>query len=346
MELGQCSHTTVIKDMCADCGADLRQDEPSSSSSKASVPMIHSVPELKVTETLAKKLGQADTERLLSDRKLVLLVDLDQTFYVYSSFWQKNELAAGGTVISIAVGLEHAAVNFKCQIQHGTGDVATGKLHFVRLDHPTGSIKAPNSEVFVVYKLLCKVARDFGQPTEVIYTDTAQSIKRYVPLRVLESRSVQQKMTMTACVDMTDYLELEEEFRMPSAVLQYFLHHQIVGVEDFIVYNSNALNGATASLLYSHGIKINLLPYNFPFDLADRHQNRLLIEMDCLMRNYNAAKLTYIGAINEYLYPSSRLRVNNQFLKYAWKVSSDVSRFSIASRRNTMIGRYILFCFD
>uniref|UniRef100_A0A182JTN3 RNA polymerase II subunit A C-terminal domain phosphatase n=1 Tax=Anopheles christyi TaxID=43041 RepID=A0A182JTN3_9DIPT len=79
LELGQCSHTTVIKDMCADCGADLRQDEPSSSCSKASVPMIHSVPELKVTETLAKKLGQADTDRLLSDRKLVLLVDLDQT---------------------------------------------------------------------------------------------------------------------------------------------------------------------------------------------------------------------------------------------------------------------------
>ncbi|XP_053672862.1 RNA polymerase II subunit A C-terminal domain phosphatase [Anopheles nili] len=78
LELGQCSHTTVIKDMCADCGADLRQDEPSSCS-KASVPMIHSVPELKVTETLAKKLGQADTERLLSDKKLVLLVDLDQT---------------------------------------------------------------------------------------------------------------------------------------------------------------------------------------------------------------------------------------------------------------------------
>uniref|UniRef100_A0A182QNG6 RNA polymerase II subunit A C-terminal domain phosphatase n=1 Tax=Anopheles farauti TaxID=69004 RepID=A0A182QNG6_9DIPT len=78
LELGQCSHTTVIKDMCADCGADLRQDEPSSCS-KASVPMIHSVPELKVTETLAKKLGQADTERLLNDRKLVLLVDLDQT---------------------------------------------------------------------------------------------------------------------------------------------------------------------------------------------------------------------------------------------------------------------------
>lgn len=41
--------------------------------------MIHSVPELKVTQKLALKLGQEDTERLLQDRKLVLLVDLDQT---------------------------------------------------------------------------------------------------------------------------------------------------------------------------------------------------------------------------------------------------------------------------
>lgn len=49
------------------------------SGSKASVPMIHSVPELKVSESLAKKLGRADTDRLLNDRKLVLLVDLDQT---------------------------------------------------------------------------------------------------------------------------------------------------------------------------------------------------------------------------------------------------------------------------
>lgn len=46
---------------------------------EASVPMIHSVPELKVTQQLAEKLGKADTERLLADRKLVLLVDLDQT---------------------------------------------------------------------------------------------------------------------------------------------------------------------------------------------------------------------------------------------------------------------------
>lgn len=78
LSLSSCIHTTVIKDMCADCGADLRQNE-NGTVSEASVPMVHSVPDLKVTQKLAQKLGQADTKRLLQDRKLVLLVDLDQT---------------------------------------------------------------------------------------------------------------------------------------------------------------------------------------------------------------------------------------------------------------------------
>jgi len=55
------------------------QEDSSSINSSASVSMIHSLPELKVTVELAMKLGKADEERLLKDRKLVLLVDLDQT---------------------------------------------------------------------------------------------------------------------------------------------------------------------------------------------------------------------------------------------------------------------------
>lgn len=78
LELSNCIHATVIKDMCADCGADLRQDE-SHVQCEASVPMVHSVPELKVSQESAQKLGKADTIQLLNDRRLVLLVDLDQT---------------------------------------------------------------------------------------------------------------------------------------------------------------------------------------------------------------------------------------------------------------------------
>lgn len=78
LDLTDCIHATVIKDMCADCGADLRQDD-NGTQSEASVPMIHSVPELKVSHELAQELGKADTARLLEEKKLVLLVDLDQT---------------------------------------------------------------------------------------------------------------------------------------------------------------------------------------------------------------------------------------------------------------------------
>ncbi|EDW73914.1 uncharacterized protein Dwil_GK19439 [Drosophila willistoni] len=78
LELTECIHTTVIKDMCADCGADLRQNE-NGQTSEASVPIVHTMPDLKVTQKLAQKLGHDDTRRLLADRKLVLLVDLDQT---------------------------------------------------------------------------------------------------------------------------------------------------------------------------------------------------------------------------------------------------------------------------
>ncbi|XP_066142687.1 RNA polymerase II subunit A C-terminal domain phosphatase isoform X2 [Euwallacea fornicatus] len=76
-EIKACSHPTIMNDMCAECGADLQKDDTLKGT--ASVPMIHAIPDLKVSEELAQKLGQADSERLLKDRKLVLLVDLDQT---------------------------------------------------------------------------------------------------------------------------------------------------------------------------------------------------------------------------------------------------------------------------
>ncbi|XP_012251534.2 RNA polymerase II subunit A C-terminal domain phosphatase [Athalia rosae] len=79
-----CKHPTVMKDLCAECGADLREemskDEGGKTiASQASVPMVHSIPELKVCPELAEKIGREDEQRLLKDRKLALLVDLDQT---------------------------------------------------------------------------------------------------------------------------------------------------------------------------------------------------------------------------------------------------------------------------
>lgn len=68
-----CTHSVYLHGLCGNCGA--RCDPPQSTS----ISMIHSVPELKVSEEYAKVLGKADQERLIKEKKLVLVVDLDQT---------------------------------------------------------------------------------------------------------------------------------------------------------------------------------------------------------------------------------------------------------------------------
>ena len=81
-EYTECLHNTVMKDLCADCGANINTLDDSQRKRIAeltSVSMVHSVPELRVSKERAETLGRADEQRLLKDRKLVLLVDLDQT---------------------------------------------------------------------------------------------------------------------------------------------------------------------------------------------------------------------------------------------------------------------------
>ncbi|KRZ49811.1 RNA polymerase II subunit A C-terminal domain phosphatase [Trichinella nativa] len=81
VKLGKCEHAVTMFGMCADCGTDLTSIEEGSSTplSRASVPMIHGVPELLVTPEVALYHAEEDSKNLLSQKKLALLVDLDLT---------------------------------------------------------------------------------------------------------------------------------------------------------------------------------------------------------------------------------------------------------------------------
>ncbi|XP_029079224.1 RNA polymerase II subunit A C-terminal domain phosphatase isoform X4 [Monodon monoceros] len=84
VQLEGCSHPVVMKGLCAECGQDLTQlqsknGRPQVPLSTATVSMVHSVPELMVSSEQAEKLGREDQQRLHRNRKLVLMVDLDQT---------------------------------------------------------------------------------------------------------------------------------------------------------------------------------------------------------------------------------------------------------------------------
>ncbi|XP_057210634.1 RNA polymerase II subunit A C-terminal domain phosphatase isoform X1 [Triplophysa rosa] len=80
----ECSHPIVMKGLCAECGQDLTQLQSKNGKqqapiSTATVSMVHSVPELMVSSEQAEQLGREDQQRLHRNRKLVLMVDLDQT---------------------------------------------------------------------------------------------------------------------------------------------------------------------------------------------------------------------------------------------------------------------------
>ncbi|XP_066530566.1 RNA polymerase II subunit A C-terminal domain phosphatase isoform X2 [Hoplias malabaricus] len=73
-----------MKGLCAECGKDLTQLQNKNGKqqapiSTATVSMVHSVPELMVSSEQAEQLGREDQKRLHKNRKLVLMVDLDQT---------------------------------------------------------------------------------------------------------------------------------------------------------------------------------------------------------------------------------------------------------------------------
>ncbi|KAK8739925.1 hypothetical protein OTU49_003269 [Cherax quadricarinatus] len=76
LELEACTHTALLGNICCNCGVLL--DEKDIPKTEA-VSMLHSVPDLKVARNEAQKLGKEDIKNLLKQRKLVLLVDLDQT---------------------------------------------------------------------------------------------------------------------------------------------------------------------------------------------------------------------------------------------------------------------------
>eukprot|EP01134_Creolimax_fragrantissima_P004124 CFRG4124T1 len=77
-----CKHELVSMGLCNSCGMDVTfghfSDAPGSKAN-AEVSMIHGVPDLKVSKQEAHRLGQMDKKRLIQQKKLVLILDLDQT---------------------------------------------------------------------------------------------------------------------------------------------------------------------------------------------------------------------------------------------------------------------------
>lgn len=203
---------------------------------------------------------------------------------------------AGLQTTTLVVALVHSIVNFKCQIQF-QNQLVTGKFLFSRIE-PIEELTIPTTEKFVIYKFICKTNRDFGQPNHLIFTDLEQKSEHVVPLRSLEMKSKPkqnvEKSLMTVCLDLNSYNRTYlDNFINDTTIIQFFLHYELISIRNFIIYNSNVnqMNQYMVDLINTrYGIKLDVLPYNFPFEMTSKVKNRAIIETDCLMRTAGTTK--------------------------------------------------------
>jgi len=207
----------------------------------------------------------------------------------------------------------------------------------MRVEPDVGDLET--GEKFLIYKFLCKTQRDYGQPKNLIFINTETKSEQYVPVRLLTIKNPMQeeKQTLlTVCLDLNNYnRSFTDDFDDYTNTLQYFLYHELVGVRNFVIYNSNVnqMNQHVVDLLTNkYGIRLNILPYNFPFALVMQAKNRAIIEADCLLRTSGLTKYVMISSLNEYLYPSQRLAPSCPLIKLLNHYSNEVSRFEIGSK--------------
>ncbi|ALC40535.1 CG11127 [Drosophila busckii] len=272
---------------------------------------------------------------------------IGDNFHAYSAFWNRNELVAGGDAQVLVVGNQGAVVDFRCSFDVG-GRKVQGKFRFQR--DSTESVIDDKSSTFTNYIFFCQVSRNFGHPEYVSFSDITAPIKRQVKLRLRHLRPqnvpdkphtlkatpttapVKVRLPATICVDLVNFNMSSHYAHNVDALLQFFLFHQALGVEHFMVYNYDVLPEQVVLILQRTNMHLYALPFNFPFEQINATTRlRQILQSDCLLRNLNYAAFTMLLKPNELIYPSShfigKLSMQNQLRHYA----TEISRFELAT---------------
>lgn len=134
------------------------------------------------------------------------------------------------------------------------------------------------------------------------------------------TRAVEYHHGMVACVNMISPLPgaVHRYFYGGDAdanarLREFFYHHQLVGVDEYIVYDNNDRMGVKVKrALAVHGIRMNYLPFNFPFASDASTPNdpkvRQILQLDCELRTLNISRWFMMVQPNEVLYGSDSMQ--------------------------------------
>lgn len=286
---------------------------------------------------ILKKIENNATMNYLVDyiHPLAVWQSIGDHFHAYSAHWKRNELVAGGEAVVVVVGRKGAVLNFKCSLNFkGGSSNIQGKFRFQRMDKDGEDDKSE----FTRYNFYCRVTRDFGLPETVSFNDLTSSSKeghtmklRFIKVKDKESKKLAMH-PLTVCLDLVsrEFSNMTSMEKQGPELLEFFIHHFALGIEDFVVYNGDDLPTYLLPILGRFNIRVHLLPFNFPYSTQNSTERiRDLIETDCLLRNTNRARQCLLLAANEFFYPNTKLDNDKSIVRSLNHYSNEVSRFDL-----------------
>lgn len=290
-------------------------------------------------------------------------------FHAYAAFWRAADRVAGtGEVISIVVGLRHAIVSFRCDVRSGSASHAA-RFGFNReepaVEVPMAAKQGGGAagDEYIVYKFICKVSDPTmrtAAPHRITFTDLSTKQAYSIGIRDLSASALEQQrrpasdsvtktllptLTTTpsrlvACVNLISPLTpgLQRYFTKGDRLadrhlLEFFLHHHVIGVHEFIVYdNRDQISLRNKQRLAQHNVRLTYLPFNFPFALvpgADDPKLRRILQLDCELRTLNISHWYVVAQPNEVLHTDEFLYASNSTLTSLLQRQQEHHRFEV-----------------
>jgi len=242
------------------------------------------------------------------------------TIYVYSAFWDSSNLQHG--VKAIAIGVLNENLNHGCYLWYENSNVPVkGEFSFSAIPRNKQQMfkNNLNSKYFSKpsknkgYWFYCKPPDDTTSPTGVTFyktnDDTAQA---YIPIKLIDQTRVQFFNHTALCV-----MPRDTPFVENHKYLEFFAHHSVIGMKQFIVYGGELAYNIIGALDLDpkHSTSLVNLQWNFPF-VADYELMRSVAEADCLVRSKQSFGSAISLAWNQFLVPKFHSNVRNLIVDY------------------------------
>ncbi|XP_067632518.1 uncharacterized protein [Eurosta solidaginis] len=260
---------------------------------------------------------------------------IGNAFHAYASYWQRNELvSSGGDVLTLVTGKSGAVVNFRCSAYYNDGRLVQGKFRFRHLNQQKKQMGNLSTTTYTNYIFYCRLKNDFGEPKSIVYNDFSESdnAEHKQRLRLLKKGKSDNmpQIQLAACIDLVSFNMSSDFGRSDVKILEFFLHHYVLGINQFIVYNGDELSEGLLQKLRTHtNLQIELLPFNFPFTSNNVKADDLreLLKTDCLLRSMHKTKFVIVLEPNEFLFMNTKSKEDHSVMSSLHRDSPNSNAF-------------------